>query len=128
MSRPRPVPTRRTSKPSGASCGRSTSARSPSGPFNSSRKSGKTADRDRGYAARMRNLLLAAAIVLFAAGAAAQGMPRRDRGVMPRDRDRPANAAPIAPSDPFSALERELPSLEVDLLLKEAQLSAWRVF
>ena len=51
----------------------------------------------------MRNLLLAAAIVLFAAGAAAQGMPRRDRGVMPRDRDRPANAAPIAPSDPFSA-------------------------
>ena len=76
----------------------------------------------------MRKLLLAAAILLFAADAAAQGMPRRDRGVMPRDRDRPANAAPIAPADPFSALERELPSLEVDLLLKEAQLSAWRVF
>ena len=61
--------------------------------------------------------------------ASAQGMPRRDRGAMPREsRDRPAAAAPIVASDPFSALERELPSLEVDLLIRAEQLDAWRVF
>ena len=72
---------------------------------------------------------IAVLIVAFVAlDAAAQGMPRRDRGGSPRDRDRPAAATPVVPSDPFSALERELPSLEVDLLLKPAQLDAWRVF
>jgi len=60
--------------------------------------------------------------------AAAQGMPRRGIGGMPRERDRPANAAPVAASDPFSALERELPSLEVDLLIRAEQLEAWRAF
>jgi hypothetical protein len=34
----------------------------------------------------------------------------------------------VVPSDPFSALERELPSLEVDLMLKPEQLDGWRVF
>ena len=76
----------------------------------------------------MRKLLLVVAILLFVADAAAQGMPRRDRGGSPRDRERPAAAAPIVPMDAFSALERELPSLEVDLQLKPAQLDAWRVF
>jgi hypothetical protein len=74
----------------------------------------------------MRILLVASAIFLFAADSAAQGMPRRDRGGSPRER--PAAAAPIVPGDPFSALERELPSLEVDLMLKPAQLDGWRVF
>jgi hypothetical protein len=73
--------------------------------------------------------LLALAILLLAVDASAQGMPRRDRGTMPREsRDRPAAAAPIVASDPFSALERELPSLEVDLLIRAEQLDAWRVF
>ncbi len=76
----------------------------------------------------MRNLLLAIAMILFAADASSQGMPRRDRASTTRDRDRPAAATPIVASDPFSALERELPSLEVDLLVKPAQLEAWRVF
>jgi|KBSMisStandDraft_5_1062788.scaffolds.fasta_scaffold122271_2 hypothetical protein len=30
--------------------------------------------------------------------------------------------------DPFAALERELPSLKVDLLMREEQLEDWRVF
>ncbi len=76
----------------------------------------------------MRTVLFFLAL-LVAADAAAQGMPRRDRSGSPREsRDKPAAATPIVPSDPFSALERELPSLEVDLLIKAAQLDAWRGF
>jgi hypothetical protein len=64
----------------------------------------------------------------MALDASAQGMPRRDRGLSTREtRERPA-AAPIVASDPFSALERELPSLEVDLLVRKEQLDAWRSF
>ena len=77
----------------------------------------------------MRKLLLALAILFLAVDASSQGMPRRDRGAMPREsRDRPAAGASIVASDPFSALERELPSLEVDLLIRAEQLEAWRVF
>jgi len=72
-------------------------------------------------------VLLAAAILLFALDAAAQGMPRQ-RGGSPRERPASATAAPVVPSEPFSALERELPSLEVDLMLRPGQLDAWRVF
>lgn len=74
--------------------------------------------------------IIAVLAIVFAADAAAQGMPRRDRGGSPREgREQSKGAAtPIVPGDPFSALERELPSLEVDLLLKPAQLDAWRVF
>jgi len=77
----------------------------------------------------MRALILLIALAL-AAEAAAQGMLRRDRGSnIPREsRDRPANTPAVVPMDPFSALERELPSLEVDLMLKPAQVDAWRVF
>jgi hypothetical protein len=74
-------------------------------------------------------LLLALVVLALALDAGAQ-MPRRDRGGSPREnreQSKPA-AAPIVAGDPFSALERELPSLEVDLLLKPAQLDAWRVF
>jgi hypothetical protein len=65
---------------------------------------------------------------LLALEASAQGYPSRNRGGSPRDRPS-QNATPAAaPNDPFSALERELPSLEVDLALKAAQVDAWRVF
>ena len=42
--------------------------------------------------------------------------------------ERPQNASPATGNDAFSALERELPSLEVDLILKPEQVDAWRVF
>jgi hypothetical protein len=60
----------------------------------------------------------------------AQGMPGRNRGGSPREsrEQKPYNATPAVASDPFSALERELPSLEVDLMLKPEQLDGWRVF
>jgi len=60
--------------------------------------------------------------------AAAQGMPRRERGGAPRERPSSATPAAVVANDPFSALERELPSLEVDLMLKPAQVDGWRVF
>jgi len=70
-------------------------------------------------------------LLVLAVDASAQGMPGRGRGGSPRDsqaRERPRDATPAAPTDPFSALERELPSLEVDLMLKPGQLDTWRVF
>ena len=70
-------------------------------------------------------------LAILALDATAQGMPGRGRTGSPREgqaRERPNAAAPIVPNDPFAALERELPSLEVDLMLKPAQLDAWRVF
>jgi hypothetical protein len=75
--------------------------------------------------AKWLTLLLA---VVFAMEAAAQGMPRRDRSGSPRENREQARPAPVVPNDPFSALERELPSLEVDLLLKPTQVEAWRAF
>jgi hypothetical protein len=54
--------------------------------------------------------------------------PSRNRGGSPRDRPSQSTSPAAAPNDPFSALERELPSLEVDLTLKPNQLDAWRVF
>ena len=66
------------------------------------------------------------AVLVF--DASAQGYPSRNRGGSPRDRPS-QNATPAAaPNDPFSALERELPSLEVDLAVTAAQLDPWRVF
>ena len=57
-------------------------------------------------------------------------MSRRDRaGPAPRERpNAEAKSSPIVPTDPYSALERELPSLQLDLALKPDQLDAWRVF
>jgi len=70
-------------------------------------------------------------LAVLALEASAQGMPGRGRMGSPREgqaRDKPQDRGPSAPADPFAALERELPSLEVDLLLRPAQLDAWRVF
>ena len=77
-------------------------------------------------------VLALAVLVVVAMDVSGQGMPGRGRGGSPREgqqtRDKPRDNAPAAPTDPFSALERELPSLEVDLMVKPAQLDAWRVF
>ena len=63
----------------------------------------------------------------------AQGYPGRERGrTTPREKgaERDAQRAPSAASslDPYAALERELPSLQVDLLIRNEQLDDWRVF
>ena len=74
---------------------------------------------------------MALLLLLLAVDAAAQGMPGRGRGGSPREgqaRERPQAASPATANDSFSALERELPSLEVDLILKAGQVDAWRVF
>ena len=77
------------------------------------------------------------ALFLFwlAVDATAQGMPGgggRGRGGSSREGqprgERSQAASPATGNDPFSALERELPSLEVDLILKPEQVDAWRVF
>ena len=75
---------------------------------------------------------LLAVVAIDSTDAVAQGMPRRDRGASPRDtqnrdRDTPRAASPVA-ADPFSALERELPSLAVDLQLSAEQVTSWSVF
>jgi hypothetical protein len=74
---------------------------------------------------------LIAAGLMLAADAGAQGM-RRDRGGASRDssasRETKREAAAPQGQEPYAALERELPSLGVDLLLSERQLTLWRVF
>ncbi len=79
--------------------------------------------------------VVAAALVSAPMDAGAQGFPRRDRSGSPRDtqpaRDREAKDAKgvaAASADPFSALERELPSLKVDLMLTAEQVAAWSAF
>ena len=67
-------------------------------------------------------------LAVLALDASAQGYPSRNRGGSPRDRPSQSATPAAAPNDPFSALERELPSLEVDLAVTAAQLDAWRVF
>ena len=74
---------------------------------------------------------LAFLLLAFLLDAAAQGMPGRGRGGSPREgqpRGERSQGTPVVPNDPFSALERELPSLEVDLALKTEQVDGWRVF
>ena len=76
-------------------------------------------------------IILCMMLAILALDSSAQGMPGRGRMGSQREgqnRERPQDRAPAAPTDPFAALERELPSLEVDLMIKPAQLDAWRVF
>ena len=77
---------------------------------------------------QLRGCLLAGVLAFAAADAGAQMMPRRDRGSSTRD-STPAPKRDAAPSqEPFAALERELPSLNVDLLLGANQVELWRAF
>ncbi len=74
-------------------------------------------------------LPLTLALALIAVDCAAQSMPRRERPLAnsPRESYRESPRA-IVPDDPFSALERELPSLKVDLRLTAEQVNAWSAF
>jgi hypothetical protein len=76
-------------------------------------------------------IILCMVLAILALDSSAQGMPGRGRMGSQREgqnRERPQDKSPVVPSDAFAALERELPSLEVDLVLKPAQLDGWRVF
>lgn len=83
---------------------------------------------------KLRLLAMAAAVLslMIVADAAAQGFPGRDRRGSPREmgqnrearRDVPGASVP----DPYAALERELPSLQVDLQIRAGQLDDWRAF
>ena len=75
--------------------------------------------------------LAAALCVAIAFDAPAQRFPGRERGGSPREaqaREPARESRSAIPTDPFSALERELPSLKVDLLLKAEQVPAWSLF
>jgi hypothetical protein len=74
--------------------------------------------------------VLLAALAVDALDVQAQGMGRRGgsaRDTQGKNTEAP-RAAPAAASDPFAALERELPSLAVDLQLTAEQVSPWSVF
>ena len=77
-------------------------------------------------------IALAVATAVAAEPSLAQRMPGRDRGDSPREsqkRDRETRSTPAAAwQDPFSALERELPSLKVDLRLTAEQVEPWSLF
>lgn len=76
-------------------------------------------------------LFLAIALSLAAADAAAQRFPGRERSGSPREmqpREGTRDSRAAMPTDPFSALEREMPSLKVDLMLKAEQVAAWNLF
>jgi hypothetical protein len=76
-------------------------------------------------------IAVAILLALIAVDAAAQRYPGRDRGGSPRDmqpRESTQSPRSAMPTDPFSALEREMPSLKVDLQLKAGQVEAWRLF
>ncbi len=75
---------------------------------------------------------IAAVTMLAIAGGASAQFSHRDRGGSPRDeagwgKREQKKDAPL-PSDPFAALERELPSLSADLQLRPEQLDAWNAF
>ncbi len=81
----------------------------------------------------MKPLTAACAAVLLATAACAQAQmyPGRDRGGFLReDRERKPEEPkrPRPAEQPLDALEREMPSLQVDLQLEPAQLDAWRAF
>ena len=83
---------------------------------------------------RIALVTLIAALALEVTGdAGAQGYPRRERGAVPgspresnEQARRPAAVQPAA--DPIASIERELPSLKVDLKLAAEQAAAWGAF
>ena len=79
---------------------------------------------------RKVGLVVAAVSLAAALDAGAQNFPRRgggQRGDMHKGSEEGRRPS-AAPMDPYSALERELPSLKVDLMVREEQLDAWRVY
>lgn len=77
-------------------------------------------------------LMVAISVASTIVDVTAQGFPGRERGRVPRadgPRDRePRREAPAPAQEPFAALERELPSLAVDLALRPDELADWRAF
>jgi hypothetical protein len=83
----------------------------------------------------MRSLLLPLVVVLAIAAASdagAQNYPGRGGGRRGSDTSKgdsdQRHQAPAVQPEPYGALERELPSLKIDLLIRAEQLDAWRVF
>ncbi len=76
-------------------------------------------------------VLVALLALVMVDNALGQRFPGRDRGESPRDsqrRDRESpRSAPAGALEPFAALERELPSLKVDVQIKREQIDAWSV-
>ena len=75
--------------------------------------------------------LLLAALAIANDAWSQQRMPGRQRGESPRDegrREREARPPALTAPEPCALLERELPSLKVDLKLTEAQVEAWNLF
>ena len=82
---------------------------------------------------KTRLLVLATLAICVAAAldANAQNYPRRGGGQRGESSkgEGEARRSPAAPfPEPYGALERELPSLKVDILIREEQLDLWRVF
>jgi hypothetical protein len=83
----------------------------------------------------MRHFLVLLLLAVAAVDVAAQGMPggrgRAPGGQMgaPRDREARRDEPTLASRavEPYGALERELPSLKVDLMIRAEQFEAWRV-
>jgi hypothetical protein len=76
-------------------------------------------------------LALAALMVLPLAADAQQRYPQRGGGETMIRRDKgeaPKTDTRAGAQEPYSALERELPSLKTDLKLNDDQLNAWAVF
>jgi hypothetical protein len=81
---------------------------------------------------RMKSILMAIVFgALLCTDVSAQMSRSRERSGSPRDHAPKDSASPSANpayGDGLAALERELPSLKVDLQLKAEQLNAWGVF
>jgi hypothetical protein len=75
---------------------------------------------------RFRACVLAAVLAVVAVDAAAQ--MRRDRGSSTKDSSQAQHHDAAPSQEPFAALERELPSLNIDLLLSAGQVELWRAF
>ena len=74
--------------------------------------------------------LLATALLAFLTSHDSPAQRQRPQQVQPQPELRcppPASALPVSP-DPYATLERELPSLGVDLILVGAQVERWRAF
>jgi hypothetical protein len=80
----------------------------------------------------MKRTVLLATLLVLAFGADAQSRSGRSQRPPPMEGGTPSNAyyksAPVGASDPMAALERELPSLRVDLKIAGEQSPLWDSF
>lgn len=77
----------------------------------------------------MRAAIITAALcACIAMDASAQYSGGRHRSGSGDSSQSDSKKSPIVPDDPFSAIERELPSLTVDIRLTSSQVDAWNVF